>query len=270
MMKNLHSSHGNNGVTNNGAGWNDKLSNWIDDSLSQSGSNGIAVSSIPPRHYEQHEHVFLDGEAQTHIYQVISGAVGIYKLLPDGRRQIISFNYPGDLIGLDHPEHFGFHGEALCATTVRAIPISVIDAYIANDPEFGMAMLRQISTELAEARDQVLSLGRKSALEKLATFLMRIVHRNEDNHKDPMSIYLPMSRADIADYLGLTIETVSRNITRLKVAHVIRLVSTSEITVLDYNALKSIANATNVGSRKSDITPMMKNPLEASVVPDKS
>lgn len=95
--------------------------------------------------------------------------------------------------------------------------------------------------KLAEAREQLVSLGRKSAMEKLATFLLRIARRNEQVGLEGNTVHLPMKRSDIGDYLGLTIETVSRNMTKLKLAQVIRLDSNSEVFIQDRKALEFMA-----------------------------
>jgi CRP/FNR family transcriptional regulator len=134
------------------------------------------------------------------------------------------------------------HGESLCNTRVRCIPHSTIDHLISAEPGFGHAMLATLATELSETRDQLLSLGRKSALEKVATFLLRISRRNQREKTDECQLHLPMTRAEIADYLGLTIETISRSVTKLKTSGLIRLESKSRIQITDLEALEALAN----------------------------
>ncbi len=202
---------------------------------------GHGFSATSERQLATHEHVFLDGEPQTHVYQVLEGVVGIYKLLADGRRQIVTFCYPGDMFGMDRSGSFTNHAEALCNARVRCIPQNAIDTLMMTEPGFGKAMLQLLTTELADTRDQLMSLGRKSALEKLATFLQRISRRSEQAGRDAGVLHLPMTRCDIADYLGLTIETVSRNFTKLKVSRIIRLASNSEVQILDPQQLEMIA-----------------------------
>lgn len=204
---------------------------------------GHGFATTAERSLKAHEHVFLEGESQTYVYQVLEGVIGVYKLLPDGRRQIVAFHYPGDMIGLDHHQHFADHAEALCDARIRCIPADTVDSLISNEPGFGQALMRLLAIELAETREQLLSLGRKSAMEKLATFLLRISRRNESFGLNSELLHVPMTRAEMADYLGLTVETVSRNITKLKVARVIQLNSRSKIKVLDPDALQKIANA---------------------------
>ncbi|MBX2880589.1 MAG: helix-turn-helix domain-containing protein [Granulosicoccus sp.] len=221
------------------------MSEWFGDSSDGRIQLGHSFAATTERSLSAHEHVFLEGENQTHIHQVIDGVISVYKLLADGRRQIVGFHYPGDIIGLDHVGSYENHGEALCETRVRCIPVDAIDTLIMTEPGFGQAMLQLLSTELAETRDQLLSLGRKSAMEKLATFLLRISRRNARHGRDPLQLQLPMTRAEIADYLGLTVETISRNFTRLKLSAVIHLESNSAVRILDLDELESVAEAHN-------------------------
>jgi len=191
---------------------------------------------------DSHEHLFMSGDEHTHAYQVLEGVVGVYQMLPDGRRQIVSFYYPGDLIGVVNQQMTEQHAEALCATRVRSIPVKTIETLMTTEPAFSQALLNTLATELSETRDQLLSLGRKSALEKLATFLVCISRRNEREGIDENALHLPMTRSEIGDYLGLTIETVSRNMTKLKVAGIIKLTSKSKVQVLDLERLEDLAN----------------------------
>jgi len=187
---------------------------------------------------QPHEHLFVAGDVQSHVYQVLEGVISVYELLPDGRRQIATFCYPGDLIGVNNIDQFAHNAESLCAARVRCIPLTAMNRLISTEPGFSTALLGVLSTELAETRDQLLSLGRKSALEKVATFLLRISRRNEREGVDETQLHLPMSRAEIADFLGLTIETVSRNFTKLKVSGIIALPSSAQVQVVNLARLE--------------------------------
>jgi len=218
------------------------MANWLGDGHSGQIKVGHSFATTNERSMDAHEHLFLANDKQKHIYQVLEGVVGAYKMLADGRRQIVTFYYPGDLIGVEDSGVWLHHGEALCNSSIRCIPISTVENLIVSEPEFGQALLAALSTELSETRDQLLSLGRKSAIEKVATFLLRISRRNERENTDECQLYLPMTRAEIADYLGLTIETVSRNITKLKTRGLIRLESKSRVQILDLEGLEDIAD----------------------------
>lgn len=218
------------------------VSPWLTTDASDHISLGHTVSCTAERTLAEHEHLFLEGETQTHVYLVLSGVIGMYKLLADGRRQISTFAYPGDIMGLDCAGTHVNNAESLGNSTVRSIPINAIDKLIMSEPGFGQTLLRIAASELADTRDRMLSLGRKSATEKLATFLLRISRRNTASGRPNDIVQIPMKRSDIADFLGLTIETVSRNFTKLKMAGVISLVSNSEVKVKDMELLESIAD----------------------------
>lgn len=218
------------------------MGNWLGDGQTAKIKIGHSFTTTNERALDAHEHLFIADEKKRHIYQVLEGVVGVYKMLSDGRRQIVTFYYPGDLIGIEETDKWMHHGEALCTSKVRCIPMSTIDKLINSEPGFGQALLSSLAIELTETRDQLLSLGRKSAVEKVATFLLRISKRNEGQGTDDLLLHLPMTRSEIADYLGLTIETVSRSITKLKKADVIHLQSKIRVQVIDKSALTEIAN----------------------------
>ena len=208
---------------------------------------GHTVAATAERRLDAHQHLYLEGQKQSHVYVVLEGVVGLYKLVADGRRQIVSFAYPGDMIGLDCPHVHGDSAEALGALRVRAIPLNAIDRLIASEPGFGQTLLAIAAEEIADTRERLVSLGRKSAAEKVAGFVLRLARRNATLGRESGTVELPMKRSDIADFLGLTIETVSRNITRLRAARVIRLVSTCEIEILDPERLAAIAEGDEDG-----------------------
>ena len=208
---------------------------------------GHTVAATAERRLDAHEHLYLEGQEQSHVYLVLEGVAGLYKLLPDGRRQILSFACPGDMIGLDCPHVHGDSAEALGPLRVRAIPLNAIDRLIASEPGFGQTLLAMAAEEIADTRERLVSLGRGSAAEKVAGFVLRLARRNAALGCEGGTIELPMKRSDIADFLGLAIETVSRNITRLRRARAIRLVSTCEIEILDPGRLAAIAGGDEAG-----------------------
>lgn len=219
---------------------------WISGNRIDHSSFGHTISCTTERSYSEHEHLFLEGEKQSHVYLVVEGVVGLYKLLSDGRRQICSFAYPGDIVGLDS---VGIHvnsAEALSQSQIRCIPVNAIEKLMRGEPGFGQALLYLAATELAETRDQLLSLGRKSASEKLATFLLRIARRSEKTGESDRTISVPMKRCEIADFLGLTIETVSRTFTKLKTSNIIRLKSNAVVEIVDVDKLSLIAEGGGV------------------------
>jgi CRP/FNR family nitrogen fixation transcriptional regulator len=174
------------------------------------------------------EEVFAEGDRAAYFYKVVSGAVRTSKLLSDGRRQIDAFHLPGDCFGIESGEEHRFSAEALGDTTVIAYRRCSLDSLAATDATFAHQLVAAMMRSLERAQDHMLLLGRKTAMEKIATFLLDLSGRVPDaGHVD-----LPMSRTDIADHLGLTIETVSRSLTQLERQGVIELPSHRRSIVL--------------------------------------
>ncbi len=162
--------------------------------------------------FDADEEIHGEGEPATHVYRVISGAVRTFTVLTDGRRQIEAFHFPGDVFGVDAEDMHRLSAEAICGTQLLMIKRSHIEAAIRTDCAAAHELWRWTARALAKARAQMLLLGRKSAMEKVASFLLEMGRA----HMNRGMLELPMSRADIADYLGLTIETVSRTLSQLE------------------------------------------------------
>jgi CRP/FNR family nitrogen fixation transcriptional regulator len=156
--------------------------------------------------YRRGAEIFGESEPAEYVYQVADGAVRSYKLLSDGRRQINAFHLAGDIFGLENGGTHRFTAEAIVDTTVRLVRrvslahIAETDVIVARD------LLNMTATSLRHAEDHMLLLGRKTSLERVAAFLLEMDRRLTDAG----IMALPMCRRDIADYLGLTLETVSR------------------------------------------------------------
>ncbi|HXF54420.1 MAG TPA: helix-turn-helix domain-containing protein [Hyphomicrobiaceae bacterium] len=193
------------------------------------------------RRVEAKEFVFLEGDPISHLYRVESGAVALYKVLADGRRQVLGFAYPGDLIGLGAEGEHVMNAQAVKPTRLRCLPVSALNQSLARDPALGMKLYEALAKELAATRDLVLTTGQRSAMERVAGFLLALSRRNRRNGQDPKVFDLPMTRADIGDFLGLTIETVSRTLTKLKTLKVIGLPQTHSVHILDLDRLEAMA-----------------------------
>jgi CRP-like cAMP-binding protein len=181
--------------------------------------------------------VFTEGDSARYFFRVISGAVRSCQLLADGRRHISEFFLPGDFIALDTDGVYRFTAEAITETTLRRYPRSVIDQSLA--PRFHRQLLALLSRQLVAAQQQMLLLGRKTATERVASFLLTMAARS----KDAEHMSLPMTRNDIADHLGLTTETVSRAFSQLKMQGVIGLDGAANVVVQDGEALEELADA---------------------------
>jgi CRP/FNR family transcriptional regulator, anaerobic regulatory protein len=188
-----------------------------------------------------HQPIFNEADPAEHVYNVTGGAVKIYKLLPDGRRQITGFLLPGDFLGLTHKEAYAYSAEALVPTKLCRFPRRRLESLLDELPKLEQRLLGMASHELAAAQDQMMLLGRKSAKERVVSFLLLMsasaVRRG--NPADPVT--LPMNRSDIADYLGLTIETVSRTFTQLRTQKLIELMDEKQVRLLKPAALREIA-----------------------------
>ncbi|UGA47111.1 helix-turn-helix domain-containing protein [Bradyrhizobium quebecense] len=168
--------------------------------------------------YRKEAELFGEGEDAEYVYQIIFGAVRTYKLLPDGRRQINSFHLIGDMFGFENGATHRFTAEAIVETKVRIMRRrGLLDAMV-NEPECMTNLLRLTTLNLEHAENHMLLLGRKSSLEKVAAFLIEM----DDRLVHPDELTLPMGRRDIADYLGLKLETVSRALSTMRDRGILR------------------------------------------------
>lgn len=183
--------------------------------------------------FERDAEIFAEDEPAEYIYAVVSGAVRFSKLMSDGRRQIGAFYLPGDLFGLESAEVHSFSAESLGQCRIVVVKRSALLARANHDQELLRQLWTQTAAHLQQAQSHMLLLGRKSAQERIAAFLLDMAARL----KSQGAIELPMSRQDIADYLGLTIETVSRTLTQLERDGVISIPVSRRIVLRDRPAL---------------------------------
>jgi CRP-like cAMP-binding protein len=194
------------------------------------------------RRVEAKEFLFAEGDTLSHVYRVETGALALYKILADGRRQVMGFAYPGDIVGLGVDDEYTMNAQAVKPTRVRCLPVSALRQSAACDPALGLKLYEAMARELTATRDLMLTTGQRSAMERVAGFLLAFSRRNQRNGQDPASFELPMTRTDIGDFLGLTIETVSRTFTKLKLMHLIELAHSNQVTLLDIDALTEFAD----------------------------
>jgi CRP/FNR family transcriptional regulator, anaerobic regulatory protein len=183
-----------------------------------------------------------EGDPAGHVFNITSGSVRVYKLLADGRRQIIGFLFSGDFLGLATGDTYVFSAEAVEPATACRFRKAEYRALVRDCPALETTLLDRANHELVAAQNQMLLLGRKTALERIASFLLDLPAHDPARAILPGHVHLPMTRAEIADYLGLTIETVSRVLTRLKTQGVIRLVSLSELRIEQPDVLRDLAD----------------------------
>ncbi|MGY4358516.1 CRP/FNR family nitrogen fixation transcriptional regulator [Bradyrhizobium sp. i1.3.1] len=200
--------------------------------ISSSSNQLVCLSEFT---YKKGTQIFGEGEPAEYIYQIKLGAARSYKMLNDGRRQIGAFHLSGDIFGLVNGDLHRFTAEAVIRTTVRLLMRRRLEEAAQSDTVLARELLHLTTKNLQHAEDHMLLLGRKDALERVAAFLVEMDQRSTA----AAAMALPMTRRDIADYLGLTIETVSRALSRLRRAGVLEFtdVSQREINILDRRQL---------------------------------
>jgi CRP/FNR family transcriptional regulator len=190
------------------------------------------------------EHIFFEGDVVSHIYKVEAGHVCIYRLLADGRRQVVDFAFPGDFIGLGASGRHALNAQATERTCLRCLPVTELRNVVIENPQLGLELYEAIASELGATRELLMSVSHRTAQERIAGFLLALSQRNARHGEDAATIVLPMTRTDIADFLGLTIETVSRTFSKLRSEGLINLEQCILVTVLDHDKLKAIAEGT--------------------------
>ena len=193
---------------------------------------GASLRGVRMR-FERNEEIFGQDEPAEYVYRVVSGAVRSMRFTSDGRRQILGFHLPGDIFGLELGGHYSLSAEAVAASEIVMVRRSALDKAAADDPSAARSLLRLTSEQLASAREHALVLGRKGAGERVAAFLLQLANRFVAKRE----LDLPMSRADIADYLGLTIETVSRAFSEFERQAAIALPSSRHVIMRNPGAL---------------------------------
>jgi len=203
--------------------------------MSTAGSHGLdgSIEMIgAPMSFSRNAEIYGEGEPAEYLYKVVSGTVRTYKVLADGRRQIGSFYLPGDIFGLEAGDEHTFSAEAITDSKALVVKRSALEALARRDNDVARQLWNVTGRELRRVQDHILLLI-KSAQERVAGFLLEMAERRPSGN----AVELPMSRQDIADYLGLTIETVSRTLTSLENAAAIELPTSRRIVLRNRSAL---------------------------------
>ena len=177
--------------------------------------------------YPRNNEIFGENEPADYLYKVVSGSVRTYKILSDGRRQVGGFYLPGDIFGLDFADEHTLSAEAISDSKVLVVKRSALSAMANRDPSVAQQLFALTGRELHRVQDRTLLLI-KNARERVGSFILEMADRASENN----TIELPMPRQDIADYLGLTVETVSRTLTSLETASAIEVSPSSRRIVL--------------------------------------
>ena len=194
-------------------------------------------------HYDPGQIVISEGEPAENLFNVISGTVRLHKLLPDGRRQITGFLVAGDFLGIALNDSYAYTAEAVDLVHLCRFPRRRLEALMREMPSLEHSLLGRASAEIILAQDQMLLLGRKTARERVASFIIMLAGREARHGRSPGSFSLAMTRADIADFLGLTTETVSRTLTQLKNENIIGLANRGRVDILRPDDLAELREA---------------------------
>ncbi len=194
------------------------------------------------KEFRDKQTIFLQQGPSRHLYNITKGNIKIYKLLSDGRIQIIGFLYPGDFFGSYKKGKYNYSSEAIGNVGLCVFRQEVLDEYLEKNMNLSKELLHITSHELTLAQDRMGVLGKMNANERVAKFILNISDQRARIGWQDNPISLPMTRQDIADYLGLTLETVSREITRFKTSNLIKAMTSKQIFISDREKLTNLCH----------------------------
>lgn len=176
--------------------------------------DGIAVHGMS--RFRKGQTILCEGEAAERCFEIVEGVVRAYKLLPDGRRQIVDFLFPGEIFGLAPDGEYGYSADAVTDMTLRSFATAALERVARERPALAQTLRDAAYRELRAARTHLVLLGRKTAFERVASFLVTLSQRASKLTQSGNVVWVPMSQSDIADYLGLTTETVNRVVSQFR------------------------------------------------------
>jgi CRP/FNR family transcriptional regulator, anaerobic regulatory protein len=190
--------------------------------------------------------LFREGERATRVFTLTSGSLKLYTLLADGRCHVAGFMHPGDFLGITLEENHAFTAEALEEVKLCSFPREAFENFLDDHPAMERELYRMAAHELSAAHHQQLLLARKTANERIATFLVMLIGQQKEFASNGNKVAsLSMNRADVADYLGLTKETVSRLFSSMRRDRLIRLQALDRVEILDFDRLMQLAGTGN-------------------------
>ena len=201
------------------------------------------------RRFESGRTLQADGEQVAGYANLLQGVVKLSKVMADGRQQIVGLQFPPDFVGRPFGRESRLSAEAVSAVELCTFPRSVLEDMLQRHPELERRLFEQTLMELDGARDWLLALGRKTARERVASLLYMVARHipsetpGKAGERSRVRFDLPLTRVDMADFLGLTIETVSRQITRLRQEGIIDLHPSRQIEVPDMQRLARAAES---------------------------
>ncbi|MEN0073330.1 MAG: Crp/Fnr family transcriptional regulator [Paracraurococcus sp.] len=188
-----------------------------------------------------HSTVFREGDAAGKVFTLIEGFAKLSRLLPDGKQQVVGFRFAGDVIGYTTLATYPFDAELLTEARVCRLERRQLDALLQRYPKLERRMLELCVQELTATQEQLVTVGRRSAEARVAAFLLSLVEAGRRRGAVPRVLEMPMTRADIADFLGLTLETVSRSLTAFRKRGWIREPMHHRVELLDPEAISALA-----------------------------
>ncbi len=191
-------------------------------------------------HLEPKQVLFIEDDEATHHFTIVQGVISVAKSMADGRRQIIGFLFPGDFIGVASDGGYSCTAQAVTKAELCRFPRPSFETLAEEFPELEHRLLHAVSSELLEAQEHMLILGRKSAEERVASFLLYLSRRAPRRGEPDNPVHLPMSRGDIGDYLGLSLETVSRTLAMLRDRGLVVLIDAHTIQLRDMDQLNRL------------------------------
>ena len=183
------------------------------------------------------EALFHEGDKASTVYNITDGAVRLSSTLKNGRRQVIGFLFTGDFIGFSDRDTYPWTGEAVRGAKVCRFARTDLTRVTTDFPKIEHRLLEMATSDIATAQEHIVMLGQGSAAEKVSAFLLTLSQKSAKRGGIQNPIHLPMTREDIADYLGLAFETVSRCFTRLESEGLIAIESTRVVRIKDFEAL---------------------------------
>ena len=195
--------------------------------------------------------LFWEGDEARHVFELVEGVLRIFKILGDGRRAITGFLYPGDLVGVSMRDVYLYNAEAVTPVKVRRFSSVSFQEAINLSPELRPQLFAKLCDEMASAQDQMVLLSRKNAEERICSFLLLLAKRVSRDNNLSTEIEIPMTRLDMADYLGLTIETVSRTITSLIGRGIITQAGRHDISIKKLDTMLRLAGNGEIDEPKA-------------------
>jgi CRP/FNR family transcriptional regulator len=196
------------------------------------------------RKWQRRDSLFRAVDPIKSFFKITKGIVTVSRTLSDGRRQILAVRVPGDVVGyLERDGRYEFDGEAMTDVEACAFDKRQFEAFAAREPDLAAAVGRELSAKLAEVGNDMAMLGQLDATERVAYFLHRLSSMLAERGAAASPFPLNLTRNDIADCLGLTLETVSRTFTKLKDRHIIALVGSDQVAILDRTKLSELAKS---------------------------